>query len=314
VAIYQSSFEDGGSKLKLTGFPMAGTAPSASRSPAKSAAPPLKLGDDLFGRMVRFPALQRREHLGRRRRIRAREEGQESLEEQFAVLLDKHTGSAGKNANNKDLKNVGPSVQYKLRDKTGQAREYNNYMQPVTLEGARSTWPACAAIRPTRSASCASRPTTHGVTEWMRLRAALADPALREEAARRYAARATPQSSRRRAGAPSCSESPAKTLTIFAGDDKAGGFLAISQFLEKIPAGEQEKAAECLHEDAQRQPVGAVAGRARESGLAAGRAPTRTTAASCSWPPTRCRTASSTARRSTCNWTNSPKSRPRCCR
>jgi cytochrome c biogenesis protein ResB len=38
VAIYQSSFEDGGSKLKLTGYPMAGTDTSVSRSPAKWAA------------------------------------------------------------------------------------------------------------------------------------------------------------------------------------------------------------------------------------------------------------------------------------
>jgi cytochrome c biogenesis protein ResB len=35
VAIYQSSFEDGGSKLKLTGYPMAGQQHHVSTSPAK---------------------------------------------------------------------------------------------------------------------------------------------------------------------------------------------------------------------------------------------------------------------------------------
>src|SRR3954463_2330653 len=56
--------------------------------------------------------------------------------QKFSSSLDKHSGSAAKNANNKDLKNVGPSVQYKLRDKNGQAREFQNYMQPVTIDGA----------------------------------------------------------------------------------------------------------------------------------------------------------------------------------
>jgi cytochrome c biogenesis protein len=35
------------------------------------------------------------------------------------------------------LRNVGPSVTYKLRDAAGQAREFNNYMLPVELDGQR---------------------------------------------------------------------------------------------------------------------------------------------------------------------------------
>ncbi|MFX5656740.1 hypothetical protein ABTE24_21415, partial [Acinetobacter baumannii] len=54
----------------------------------------------------------------------------------FMDGLDKHLGSSAKNANSKDFKNVGPSVQYKLRDKTGQAREYFNYMQSLPIDGA----------------------------------------------------------------------------------------------------------------------------------------------------------------------------------
>ena len=33
----------------------------------------------------------------------------------------------------KDLRNVGPSISYKLRDAAGQAREFHNYMLPVDL-------------------------------------------------------------------------------------------------------------------------------------------------------------------------------------
>jgi len=39
-------------------------------------------------------------------------------------------------------------------------------------------------------------------------------------------------------------ESAAKSLAIFAGNGKEGGFLAISHFLEKVPPAEQEKAAD----------------------------------------------------------------------
>jgi cytochrome c biogenesis protein len=118
----------------------------------------------------------------------------ESLEAQLARTLSEHSGSAAKNANNKDLKNVGPSVQYKLRDKTGQAREFMNYMQPVTLEGAE-VYLAGVRSNPSDPFSFLRIPADdkHGVREWMRLRAALADPGLREEAARRYAERAMPQ-------------------------------------------------------------------------------------------------------------------------
>ncbi|MEB0233417.1 cytochrome c biogenesis protein ResB, partial [Undibacterium sp. 10I3] len=41
-----------------------------------------------------------------------------SFNQQLSTDLQRHLGSAAKNANNKELKNVGASVQYKLRDKT----------------------------------------------------------------------------------------------------------------------------------------------------------------------------------------------------
>jgi cytochrome c biogenesis protein len=140
-------------------------------------------------------------------------------------------------------------VQYKLRDKTGQAREFMNYMQPVTLEGSE-VYLAGVRSNPSDPFSFLRIPADdkHGVREWMRLRAALADPGLREEAARRYAERAMPQSNTAQSKpdptlARQLQESAAKTLAIFAGDGSKGGYLAVSQFLERIPAAEQEKAA-----------------------------------------------------------------------
>jgi cytochrome c biogenesis protein len=247
VAVYQSSFEDGGSKLKLTGYPMTGASgKSFAIGGEVGSSTELKQADDAY--TVEWSGFRafNVENTAAGQDARDVKKG-ESLDQQLSRTLSEHTGSAAKTANNKNLKNVGPSVQYKLRDKTGQAREFMNYMQPVTLEGAE-VYLAGVRTNPGDPFSFLRIPADdqHGVREWMRLRAALADPALRQEAARRYAERAMPQSKTDATLAGQLQESAAKTLDIFAGEGnggKGGGYLAVSQFLERIPAAEQEKAA-----------------------------------------------------------------------
>jgi hypothetical protein len=77
-----------------------------------------------------------------------------------AQVLAGHAGAAPGAAANpnkeKDLRNVGPSVQYKLRDANGQAREFNNYMLPVQWMGRPCSWRACANRRMSHSATCDS--------------------------------------------------------------------------------------------------------------------------------------------------------------
>jgi cytochrome c biogenesis protein len=249
VAVYQSSLGDGGSKLKLTGYPMTGKADKAFDIEGEvGGSTELKqAGEPYTVEWSGFRAFNV-ENTGAGQDARAVKQG-ESFNEQFARTLSEHSGSAAKNVNNKDLKNVGPSVQYKLRDNTGQAREFMNYMQPVTLEGAE-VYLAGVRANPADPFSFLRIPADdqHGVREWMRLRAALADPLLREEAARRYAQRAMPQSREAQSRsdptlARQLQESAAKTLAIFAGEGSKGGYLAVSQFLEQIPPAEQEKAA-----------------------------------------------------------------------
>jgi cytochrome c biogenesis protein len=250
VAVYQSSFEDGGSKLKLTGYPMTGASSKAFAIDGEvGSTTALKQAADAY--TVEWSGFRafNVENTTAGQDARDVKKG-ESLDQQLSRTLSEHTGSAAKTANNKDLKNVGPSVQYKLRDKTGQAREFMNYMQPVTLEGAE-VYLAGVRNNPGDPFSFLRIPADdqHGVREWMRLRAALADAGLRQEAARRYAERAMPQSKTDASLARQLQESAAKTLDIFAGggsggqDAKGGGYLAVSQFLERIPAAEQEKAA-----------------------------------------------------------------------
>ena len=247
VAVYQSGVDDGGSKLKLTGYPMAGAGDKRFAIEGEvGSATRLEGGASEY--TVEWSGFRpfNVENMNIEGDLRKVSKTQ-SFDAQFAQALSEHSGSAAKNANNKDLKNVGPSVQYKLRDKTGQAREFLNYMQPVTLEGAQ-VYLAGVRSNPSDPFSYLRSPAddAHGVGEWMRLRAALADPALRQEAARRYAALAMPQAAgttSNAALAAQLQESAAKTLAIFAGDGQQGGYMAVSQFLERIPKAEQEKAA-----------------------------------------------------------------------
>jgi cytochrome c biogenesis protein len=245
VAVYQSGIEDGGSKLKLTGYPMTGASDKAFAVDGEvGSTTELKQGSEPY--TIEWSGF-------RAFNVENTKQGQdprdvkkgEALDVQLARTLSENSGSAARNANNKDLKNVGPSVQYKLRDKTGQAREFMNYMQPVTLEGAE-VYLAGVRTNPGDPFSFLRIPSDdrHGVREWMRLRAALADPEQRAEAARRYARRAMPLAKTDEALAAQLQESAAKTLSIFAGEGAGkGGFVAVSQFLERIPPAEQEKAA-----------------------------------------------------------------------
>lgn len=244
VAVYQSGVDDGGSKLKLTGYPMTGTSDKrfAIEGEVNNATNLKGSGGEYTVEWSGFRPFNV-ENMNLEGDLRKVSKTR-SFNEQFAQALSEHSGSAAKNANNKDLKNVGPSVQYKLRDKTGQAREFLNYMQPVTLEGTQ-VYLAGVRSNPSDAFSYLRIPAddAHGVGEWMRLRAALADPALRQEAARRYAERAMPQPHANAALAAQLQESAAKTLGLFAGDGSEGGYLGVSKFLERIPRAEQEKAA-----------------------------------------------------------------------
>ncbi|MES2296299.1 MAG: cytochrome c biogenesis protein ResB [Pseudomonadota bacterium] len=242
VAVYQSSFEDGGSKLRLTGFPMqGGEAGGFALAGEVGSSTPLTRGADAY--TVEWSGFRpfNVENMGPQD-ARAVTKGA-SLREQFAAGLDKRLGSAAKNANNKDLKNFGPSVQYKLRDKTGQAREFQNYMQPVTLDGVE-VYLAGVRATPADSFSYLRIPAddAHSVKEWMRLRAALQNPDLRKLAGERYAKRPGVATKDLHSQLQQQLElAGAATLKIFAGDLRQGGYAAIARNLEKLPASEQER-------------------------------------------------------------------------
>ncbi len=248
IAVYQSSFEDGGSKLKLAGYPMAGQQDDmfAIAGEVGSTTPLSKNADAEYTVEWSGFRMFNIENMAQTGQDVRAVDTKKTFNEKFTAGLDKQLGSAAKNANNKDLKNVGPSVQYKIRDKTGQAREYHNYMQPVQVEG---DYMFLTGVRnsPNEPFRYLRIPADDNdtVEEWMRLRAALSDPALRTQAAKRYAQRTMPST---RDSVDNLREqleqSALKGLSIFAGEEGMGGYLAVSQFLEKIPPQEQEKAAD----------------------------------------------------------------------
>ncbi|WP_211452261.1 cytochrome c biogenesis protein ResB [Collimonas antrihumi] len=253
IAVYQSSFEDGGSKLKLTAYPMAGssetsfpvtgevngTTPLANPALANNGNTDYTIEWSGFRPFNVENMAQSGDDLRAVTKVK-------SLNQRLSDDLSNHLGNAAKSANKKDLRNVGPSVQYKLRDKTGQAREFSNYMQSIKVDDA---YVFLAGVRDTPDEPFRylriPADDNDSVQEWMRMRAALLNPELRAAAAHRYAQRAIPES---REGIAvlrvQLEQSALRGLSLFAGDGKEAGYMAISKFLEQVPPQEQEKAAD----------------------------------------------------------------------
>ena len=269
IAIYQSSFEDGGSKLRLSAWPMrgAGATPfaiagevggtarlAATGQPGHPGQPAPTIEFTGF-RAINVENTARSEGTdgadGKNAADPADPAAQRPLGEHLAEAL-KGAASATGAGKNRNLHNVGPSVQYKLRDASGQAREFSNYMLPVELEGHKVF---LAGVRDSAAEDFRylrlPADADGSLSEFMRLRAALADPAQRAEAARRYAAAALPASQERDAGLrDKLRASAQRSLDLFAGaggTDSGAGFVAIARWIERtVPASEQESASRVL--------------------------------------------------------------------
>jgi cytochrome c biogenesis protein len=247
LAVYQSSFEDGGSKLKLDAYAMkGGKAAPFSLAGEVGGSTPLKNanGDELTIEWSGFRPFNV-ENMAEAGTDARAVNLDKPLNRQLMEGLNRQLGSAAKSDSNKDLKNVGPSVQYKLRDKTGQAREYHNYMLPVMADGA-DVFLTGMRESPSEPFRYLRIPAdeNNSVEEWMRIRSAVMNPELREEAARRYAQRAFAATQQNEALRAQLQQSALKGLSIFAGNEDEAGFVAVSRFLEKLPPAEQEKAAD----------------------------------------------------------------------
>ncbi|MBT9569108.1 MAG: cytochrome c biogenesis protein ResB, partial [Thiobacillus sp.] len=144
-------------------------------------------------------------------------------------------------SDNKHLRNVGPSFQYKLRDARGQALEFSNYMLPLELEG---RWYMMSGVResPNEGFRYLRMPldASGSLDSFMRLRGALLNSDMRPEIAARFARQALPQNAWDTEIETKLRFSATQVLALFAD----GGFQSLGKFIEeKVPKAEGERAA-----------------------------------------------------------------------
>lgn len=250
VAIYQSSFEDGGSKLKLKAQPL-GDAPSFEIAGEVGGAQTLTSSE---GQKVTLEFTGLRvfnvENLSNDGRMG---DGADVRRVDLVSAVEAQLGSGAHTSTQKDLRNIGPSVSYKLRDEAGQAREFNNYMVPVELDGQR-VFLAGVRDSPSESFRYLRIPADDKDTmdTWLAVRRALAVRSQREAAVARYVKLAVPQDKPELAVQLTASAQRAMALYAgaerpFDGSTTPGGLPAMAEFVEHhVPQAEQTRASEVL--------------------------------------------------------------------
>jgi cytochrome c biogenesis protein len=248
IEIYQSSFDDGGSTVRLRAQPMNAATRPFEVEGVIGGSTRLSRGDETL--TLEFTGL-------RVINVENFEAGDPSgvdvRKVDLRTALDQQLGAANKPDAKKTQRNVGPSVSYKLRDAAGQAREFQNYMLPVDLGDGLPVFLLGMRETPAEPFRYLRVPAdTQGtMDEFFRLRAALADPELRQQAVRRYANRVVDPA--RRELLPQLSGSALRALLLFSGAERVpgsqapGGLQAVADFMERnVPEAERERAGEML--------------------------------------------------------------------
>ncbi|AXK38786.1 cytochrome c biogenesis protein ResB [Crenobacter cavernae] len=232
VAIYQASFGDGGSPLTFKAWNLG----QASQPPSTVK------GVSLAGQPFEANGQRYTLELGEFRLFNIEDTRTSNAEAGPKTLESRMKDAREVKKDVKFMKNLGPSVTFKLRDSQGQAREFMHYMSPIEQDGARYL---IAGVR-----GQVSEPFQYlrlpvddqdQLDGFMRLNAALKNPALYDEIARRTAQKAQ----QGRAISPQMQgqfESSVKWILSRFGD---GGFKGLESFLdEKVPADKRQAVAQ----------------------------------------------------------------------
>ena len=248
VQIYQSSFDDGGSTVKLHAVPMHGGAKGFDIDGTIGGSSEITNGTEKY--TLEYTALRviNVENLSPGTSGSAVDVRKVDL----GHALSQRLGAADKTVTKRELRNVGPSITYKLRDASGQAREFHNYQLPVDTGDGNRVFLLGVRDNPADNFRYLRLPADDDLSMdgFMRLRAALDDPAARDAAVRRYVAKAVGEG--RADLAQQLNESASRALGLFAGLEKVGGkdvrgLQAISDFIETaVPEAERERAADVL--------------------------------------------------------------------
>lgn len=236
VSLYQASFGDGGSKLHLRAYRL--RAPDAEAHAI----------DGSVGEALKFPYGKRTYSLEltnfRELNVEDMSDTDPSKAPKPGVLkrLFEQLGSGKEASGKRKLVNVGPSFTYKLRDAAGQAREYQNFMLPIRIDG---RWMMLSGTRtdPNQPFRYLRLPLDENgsLDGFFRLRAALFDPKAREAVGRIFARDAlhgpdVSQTMRERLAV-----STAHSLETFAHN----GYASVADFLERaVPKKDREQAAD----------------------------------------------------------------------
>ncbi len=265
IEIYQSSFDDGGSSVTLKAVPMAvGAQPSSKPFEIQgtiggSSNLTNGQGEDAQKMTLEYTALRviNVENFSGSGNLGG--SGADVRKVDLRQSIDARMGAANKTKEQKELRNVGPSLTYKLRDAAGQAREFHNYMLPVKMDSDEFT-PALFLLgvreTPAQPFQYLRIPADEqgSMEGFLRLRRALADPAQRERAVQRYVKQAV--AADRADLAQQLAASASRAVALFAGPDQTGaagqaktpaGLQAISDFMEaNVPEAERDRAGEVL--------------------------------------------------------------------
>lgn len=255
IAIYQSSFDDGGSKVTLKAQPFNASVKPFEVKGTIGGSVPLSNGDEKLD--LEFTAL-RVINVENFSQV-AGGGGTDVRAVDLRHAVESRLGAGNKTVTEKNLRNVGPSITYKLRDAAGQAIEYHNYMLPVDMDGQRVQ---LLGMRETPSEPFrylrVPVDDQDSMAGFLLVREALMQPAMRELAVQRYAQAAVEDD--RPDLVEALKQSSARALGLFSGAERLpqgpsasgmvpppGGLTAVSAFLEaNVPADERDKASEVL--------------------------------------------------------------------
>ena len=248
VEIYQSSFDDGGSRLVLRAAPMvAGAKPFEVQGVVGGSTELTNPdGEKLTLEFTALRTINVENFAG------GGGQGVDVRKVDLRESVESRLGAANKTVTQKELRNVGPSVTYKLRDAAGQAREFHNYMLPVDTGDGVPVYLLGVRETPAEPFRYLRIPADDqgSMDGFLRMKALLADPAAREQAVRNYVAQAIDAS--RPDLAEQLQQSASRALALFAGqgmvDGKpTGGLQAVSDFMESnVPEAERGRAGEVL--------------------------------------------------------------------
>jgi len=259
INIYQSSFDDGGSRVTLRARALTRPTRPFEVEGTIGGSTPLSNGDEQL--ILEYTGL---------RVINVENFSSDSSLQQptdvrrvdLRHAIESRLGAGNKTVTERVLRNVGPSITYKLRDAAGQAIEYHNYMLPIDIDGSRMF---LLGLRETPADSFRylriPADENDSMDGFLRLRAALDNDAMRAEAVRRYSLDAVEGGRPELAQALAASAS--RALDLFAGAEPVdlpdgvtngmgqsrvvGGLQAVSAFLEtNVPPQERARARDVL--------------------------------------------------------------------